>query len=134
MLKSLSYPILLLQITLMNFILIEKSVNTHEMNFKQVYVMKHGKMYLVVMMMIQIRFLITFYDDTIKIVNNFLNTFFRKFYAIFSNKKRTKTMLNSNAWITTGIKSHVIITGNYTYYVGRVMVLCGESNGTVCGE
>jgi len=36
MLKSLAYSIstLLLQMTLMNFIPIEKSVNTHQMNFK----------------------------------------------------------------------------------------------------
>ena len=49
--------------------------------------MKHGKMYLVVMLMIQIQFLITSYDDKITIFNNFLNTFFRKFYAIFPKKE-----------------------------------------------
>ena len=38
-------------------------------------------------------------------------------------KKRTKTKQNSNAWITTGIKSHVILKGTYTCYVGTVMIL-----------
>ena len=60
--------------------------------------MKHGNMYLVIMMMIQIQFLITFYDtntmfnnfydDTNTIINNFLNTFLRNFYASFPPKKQ----------------------------------------------
>ena len=38
------------------------------------------------------------------IFNNFLNAFLRNFYACFP-QKRTKTMQNSSAWITTGIKT-----------------------------
>ena len=50
--------------------------------------MKHGKMYLVIIMMIQIQFLMTFYDETNIIFNNFLNTFLRNVYAIFPKKKK----------------------------------------------
>ena len=51
-------------------------------------------------------------NDTNTIFHNFLNTFLRNFYANFP-KKRTKTKQNSNAWITTVIKSHVILKGTY---------------------
>jgi len=43
-------------------------------------------------------------NDKNTIFNNFLNTFFRKFYASFP-KKRTKFMQNLKAWLTTGIKT-----------------------------
>jgi len=43
-------------------------------------------------------------NDTNTIFNNFLNTFLRKFYSSFP-KKRRKSMQNSKAWLTTGIKT-----------------------------
>jgi hypothetical protein len=42
-------------------------------------------------------------NDTNTIFNNFLNTFLRKCYASFP-KKRTNSIPNSKAWLTTGIK------------------------------
>jgi hypothetical protein len=81
--------------------------------------MKHGKMCLVIMMMIQIQFLITFYD-TNTIFNNLSNTFHRKFYPSCP-KKRIKTTQNSNVRITTGIKTSC---NNYKI----LYLLCRESN------
>jgi len=60
-------------------------------------------------------------DDTNIISYNFLITFLRNFYACFP-KKRTKTMQNSNAWITTGIKTSC---NNKR----KLYLLCRESNG-----
>ena len=42
--------------------------------------------------------------DTNTTFNNFLNTFLRTFNASFP-KQRTKLRQNSNAWLTTGIKT-----------------------------
>ena len=59
-------------------------------------------------------------DNTNTIFNNSLNTFLRNFYASFP-KKRTKTMQNSNAWMTTGIKTSC---NNKR----KLCLLCRESN------
>jgi len=32
-------------------------------------------------------------------------------------------MQNPKAWLTAGIKTYVVIKGNYTYYIGKVMIL-----------
>jgi len=64
--------------------------------------MNHEKMYLIIMMMIQIQFLITF-----KIPSS--GTF-----MIVPPPPPPKNYANYNAWVTTGIKSLVIIKGNCT--------------------